>query len=151
MSSVSTSILRNVHPSVWAGCHSVQSAVETFLSTWPVRPGPFLCYFWALSASEDLFSSTGGSDSKESAHNAGGLKSVPGSRRSPGKGNGNPSSILAWRVSRTEEPGRLAGYGPWGCKGSDTTERLTDRRTEDMTSFVEHVGPLDLLPGNRCV
>ena len=32
----------------------------------------------------------------------------------------------------------LAGYGPWGCKELDTTERLTDTHTEDMTSFVEH-------------
>ena len=34
------------------------------------------------------------------------------------------SSILAWKM---EEPGRLqsmAGYGPWGCKKSDTTEQL---------------------------
>ena len=32
----------------------------------------------------------GGSDSKESAYNAGDLSSVPGLGRSPGKGNGNP-------------------------------------------------------------
>ena len=32
----------------------------------------------------------------------------------------------------------LAGYGPWGCKELDITERLTDTHTEDMTSFVEH-------------
>ena len=31
------------------------------------------------------------------------------------------SSILAWRIPWTEEPGR-----PWGCKESDTTERLLD-------------------------
>ena len=30
------------------------------------------------------------------------------------------SSILAWRVPWTEEPGTL--YSPWGCKASDTTE-----------------------------
>ena len=29
------------------------------------------------------------------------------------------SSILAWRIPRTEE---LAGYSPWGYKESDTTE-----------------------------
>ena len=74
-------------------------------------PGPFLCYFWALLASEDLFSSTGGSDSKESAHNAGGPNSITRLRRCPGEGNGNPSSILAWRISRTEEPGRLWSMG----------------------------------------
>ena len=32
------------------------------------------------------------------------------------------SSILAWRIPRTEEPGRL--YSPWGYKESDTTEQL---------------------------
>ena len=31
-------------------------------------------------------------------------------------------SILAWRIPWTEE---LAGYSPWGCKESDTTEWLT--------------------------
>ena len=29
------------------------------------------------------------------------------------------SSILAWSIPRTEEPG---GYGPWGSKESDRTE-----------------------------
>ena len=32
------------------------------------------------------------------------------------------SSILAWRISWTEEPGRLS---PWVCKESDTTEHLS--------------------------
>ena len=32
----------------------------------------------------------GGSDSKESAYNAGGLGSIPGSGKPPGEGNGNP-------------------------------------------------------------
>ena len=32
------------------------------------------------------------------------------------------SSILAWRIPWTEEPG---SYSPWGGKESDTTERLT--------------------------
>jgi len=30
------------------------------------------------------------------------------------KGMATHSSILAWRIPRTEEPGRL--YGPWGYK-----------------------------------
>ena len=29
------------------------------------------------------------------------------------------SSILAWRIPWTEEPG---SHSPWGCKESDTTE-----------------------------
>ena len=32
------------------------------------------------------------------------------------------SSIPAWKIPWTEEPG---GYSPWSCKGSYTTERLT--------------------------
>jgi len=50
----------------------------------------------------------GGSDSKESACNAGDPGSIPGSRRSPGEGNGNPLSYsclensmdrAAWRAT----------------------------------------------------
>ena len=33
------------------------------------------------------------------------------------------SSMLAWKIPWTKEPGRL--YSPWGRKESDTTERLT--------------------------
>ena len=35
------------------------------------------------------------------------------------------SSILAWKIPWTEQPGKdLCPRGPWGCKESDTTERL---------------------------
>ena len=37
----------------------------------------------------------------------GDLGSILGLWRSPGEGNGYPTSILAWRIPRTEEPGRL--------------------------------------------
>ena len=52
------------------------------------------------------------------------LGSIPGSGRSPGVGNGKThSSILAWRIPWTEEPGELQSTG---ChKESDTTEQLT--------------------------
>ena len=36
---------------------------------------------------------------------------VPGSGRSPGGGNDNHSSILAWEIPRTEEPGSLQSTG----------------------------------------
>ena len=45
---------------------------------------------------------------KKSACNAGDTGSIPGSGRSPGEGNGNYSSILAWEFPWTEEPGRVA-------------------------------------------
>ena len=36
---------------------------------------------------------------------------IPGSGRSPGIENGNPLSILAWKITRTEEPGELQPVG----------------------------------------
>ena len=36
---------------------------------------------------------------------------IPGLGRSPGEGNGNPLSILAWRIPWTEEPGGLQSMG----------------------------------------
>ena len=38
------------------------------------------------------------------------------------KGMATHSSLLAWRIPWTEEPG---GCSPWGRKESDTTERLS--------------------------
>ena len=46
----------------------------------------------------------GGSDGKTSACNAEDLGLIPGSGRSPGEGNGNHSSTLAWEITWTEEP-----------------------------------------------
>ena len=45
---------------------------------------------------------------------------IPGSGRSPGGGNGNLSSILAWEIPWTEETGEL--HSPWGYQESDMTE-----------------------------
>ena len=65
----------------------------------------------------------GGLDGKESACNAGDQGLIPGSERDPlKKGMAAPSSILAWRIPWTKEPG---GYSPWGGKESNTTERLS--------------------------
>ena len=49
----------------------------------------------------------GGSDGEESACHAGDPGSIPGSRRSLEEGMATHSNIFAWRISRTEEPGRL--------------------------------------------
>ena len=43
--------------------------------------------------------------------NAGDSGYVPGWGRSPGGGDGNPSSVLAWRIPWMEEPGRLPSEG----------------------------------------
>ena len=45
------------------------------------------------------------------AEDAGVVGSVSGSGRSPGGGHGNPSSILAWKIPCTEEPGGLQFIG----------------------------------------
>ena len=37
--------------------------------------------------------------------------SIPGSGRFTGEGHGNPSSILGWRISWTQEPGGLQSIG----------------------------------------
>ena len=45
------------------------------------------------------------------AGDAGDSGSIPGSGRSPGGGNGNHSSILAWNIPWTEELGGLQSTG----------------------------------------
>ena len=62
----------------------------------------------------NLFIFSGGSYGKESACNAGDLGLIPGSGRSLEKGMATHSSILAWRIPWTEEPGGLQ------CIGSQT-------------------------------
>ena len=66
----------------------------------------------------------GGSDGKESACNTGDLGSITGSGRSLEKGKVIHTSILAWRIPWTDEPGRLQ-FSPRGHKELDITEQLT--------------------------
>ena len=56
---------------------------------------------------------SGGSDRKDSTCNAEEVDSISGLGRSPEEGNGNimQSSILAWRIPWTEEPGGLQSIG----------------------------------------
>ena len=49
--------------------------------------------------------------------------SVPGLGRSPGGGYGNPLQYFCLDNSHGQKT--LAGYSPWGCKESDTAERLS--------------------------
>ena len=58
--------------------------------------------------------------SAEEARDSG---SIPGPGRSPGVGSGSHSSVLAWKILWTEEPGGL--YSPRGHKELDTAERLS--------------------------
>ena len=45
--------------------------------------------------------------------------SIPGSGRSPGEGSGN--SLPVFLLGKAHGRRNLAGYSPWGCKGSGTT------------------------------
>ena len=63
------------------------------------------CSYWEGAAWSRGFPSD--SDGKESACNAEDPGLIPGAGRSSGEGNGYHSSILAWRIPWTEEPGVL--------------------------------------------
>ena len=45
------------------------------------------------------------------------------------------SSILAWRIPWTEEPGGL--YSPWGCKKLDKTEQLSIQYCKERKRVLE--------------
>ena len=60
-----------------------------------------------------------GSDSKESACNAGDLGLIPGSGRSPGEGNGN-----RFQYSCLENPMDGGAWQARDCKELNSTERL---------------------------
>ena len=64
----------------------------------------------------------GGSDGKKSTWKEGDLGLIPGLRRFPGGGHGNP-----FQYSCLENPHgqrSLVGYSPWGCNESDMTEAV---------------------------
>ena len=79
---------------------------------------------WGCKESDVTFTFTLSSlvaDGKASSCNAGDLGSIPGSGRSLEKETATHSSILAWRILWTEEPGGLQSTG---LQKSDTTEQL---------------------------
>ena len=55
--------------------------------------------------------------------NAGDVGSIPGSRRLPGGGNGNPLQYPLPGKSHGHRS--LVGCSPWGLKESDMTEQLS--------------------------
>ena len=59
----------------------------------------------------------GGSIVKNLPENAGDMGLIPGSGRTPEKEMAIHSTILAWEIPWTEEPGVLQS---WGCKELDT-------------------------------
>ena len=70
----------------------------------------------------------GGSDGGESACNVGDQGSIPGWGRSPWRREWQP--IPVFLPGEFHEERSVAGYSPWGCKESDTTERLTHTHTQ---------------------
>ena len=52
-----------------------------------------------------------------------------------GKERATHSSILAWKIPQTEEPG---GLWPWDCKVSDMTEQLHSLTQEERTIMCEN-------------
>ena len=82
---------------------------------------PETAVFFVLSLVKSKFPS--GSDSKESACNAGDPGSIPGSGRFPGEGHDNPLQYSHPENSMNRGAWQ-ATYSPWGHKEA-TTERLT--------------------------
>ena len=80
--------------------YKVRKSNYVYLTWYKTKLSVFLCKLNFISVEYQK----GG---KESACNAGDLGSIPGS----GEGNGNPSSILAWEIPWTEEPGGLQSMG----------------------------------------
>ena len=69
----------------------------------------------------------GGSVIKNPPANAGDAGSTPRSGRSPGEGNGNLFSIVAWEIPWTER--RLAGYSQCSRKELDMTEQPNNKKS----------------------
>ena len=65
----------------------------------------------------------GGSDGKESTYNAGDLRSIPGSGRSPGEGNGNPLQYSCLKNPTDRGAWWATAHGV--AKSQTQTERLT--------------------------
>ena len=78
-----------------------------------------------------------GSDDTETAFNAGDLGSVSGSGRSPAEGNGIHSSIPAWRIPWTEEPGGLQSMESQGVGLDCTTNFQLLSLTFSFIDFIQ--------------
>ena len=100
------------------------------LATGP--PGKsFFFFFWSSFSTphylnqlrlspESLPQDRGGLGCEESSCNEGDLGLITGLGRFPGRGHDNPLQYSCMENSHGQRS--LAGYGPWGCKESDTNE-----------------------------
>ena len=82
----------------------------------------------------------GGSDTKESACNAGDLGSLPGLEDSLGGEHGNPLQYSCLENPHGQRV--LVGYSPWGHKESHTTEQLSTIQHKLENIIHENYGEL---------
>ena len=79
---------------------------------------------------------------------------IPGSRRCPGKGNGNPPQYSCLENPNGQKS--QVGYSPWGHKESDMIERLNTTQHKllgltggsDSTESACNARDLGLIPGS---
>ena len=100
----------------WEGPLEKGKAIHSNILAWRI---PWTVYPWGREDKTEQLSLSspsewgfpGGSDGKEAEYNAGDMGSIPGSRDPMEKGMDTYSSILAWRIPWTEEPGKLQSMG----------------------------------------
>ena len=129
-------------------CAGLQVPTESTTATGIKGTGPiFIFYTPPFIDATSWMGFPGGSDDKESACSAWEAGSIPGSRRSPGVGNGNPL-----QYSCLENP---RDRGAWwatsmGCKDSDMTERLNMHvYNEDINSIFHRVMVWGICPSSH--
>ena len=88
-----------------------------FVTSWLWNLAEDFCksWKWTLWFRLNLIWSTSLVVIKNQPANAGDASLIPRSERSPEKEMAAHSSILAWEIPWTEDPGGL--YSPWGCRG----------------------------------
>ena len=84
-----------------------------------------------------------GSDSKESAFSVGDLGLIPGSGRSPGEKMATHSSILAWEITWTEEPGGLRSMGLQRVGQDLATKQQQSLFTADFLGRTQNIENFD--------
>ena len=95
------------------------------MAGWFIKLLSLLCH----GASQALYPS-----GKESSCNTGDSGLIPGSGRSPGEGNGNPTWILAWEIPGTEEPGGLQSMGSQRVRHNF---QLNNNKQQHQTPFCQ--------------